>query len=42
MKMIDALAELQGYMILLLKKHYAQPLDKHSLTRDGGGIQTIF
>jgi len=39
---IDALAESQGYMILLLKKHYAQPLDKRSLIGDGGGIQTIF
>ena len=29
-------------MILLLKKHYAQPLDKRSLTGDGGGIQTNF
>ena len=35
--MIDALAESQGYMILLLKKHYAQPLDTRTLT--GGTVE---
>jgi len=33
-ELIDALAESQDYIIFLMKKRYAQPLD-------GGGIQTI-
>ena len=31
-ELIDALAESQDYMILLMKKHYVQPLDKRTLT----------
>lgn len=36
-ELIDALAESQDYMILLMKKHYAQPLDKRTLT--GGTVE---
>ena len=31
-ELIDALAESQDYIILLMKKRYAQPLDKRTLT----------
>ena len=34
---IDALAESQDYIILLMKKRYAQPLDKRTLT--GGTVE---
>ena len=36
-EMIDAMAESQDYMILLMKKRYAQPLDKRTLT--GGTVE---
>ena len=36
-EMIDAMAELQDYMILLMKKRFAQPLDKRTLT--GGTVE---
>lgn len=36
-EMIDALAESQDYIILLMKKRYAQPLDKRTLT--GGTVE---
>ena len=36
-ELIDALAESQDYMILLMKKRYAQPLDKRTLT--GGTVE---
>ena len=31
-ELIDALAESQDYIIFLMKKRYAQPLDKRTLT----------
>ena len=31
-ELIDAMAESQDYMILLMKKRFAQPLDKRTLT----------
>ncbi len=36
-ELIDALAESQDYIILLMKKRYAQPLDKRTLT--GGTVE---
>ena len=36
-ELIDALAESQDYIILLMKKSYAQPLDKRTLT--GGTVE---
>ena len=36
-ELIDALAESQDYTILLMKKRYAQPLDKRTLT--GGTVE---
>ena len=36
-EMIDAMAESQDYMILLMKKRFAQPLDKRTLT--GGTVE---
>ena len=36
-ELIDALAESQEYIILLMKKRYAQPLDKSTLT--GGTVE---
>ena len=36
-EMIDAMAESQDYIILLMKKRYAQPLDKRTLT--GGTVE---
>ena len=36
-KLIDALAESQDYIIFLMKKRYAQPLDKRTLT--GGTVE---
>ena len=36
-ELIDALAVSQDYMILLMKKHYVQPLDKRTLT--GGTVE---
>ena len=36
-EMIDAMAESRDYMILLMKKRYAQPLDKRTLT--GGTVE---
>ena len=36
-ELIDAMAESQDYMILLMKKRYAQPLDKRTLT--GGTVE---
>ena len=36
-ELIDAMAESQDYMILLMKKHYVQPLDKRTLT--GGTVE---
>ena len=36
-ELIDAMAESQDYMILLMKKRYAQPLDKRPLT--GGTVE---
>ena len=36
-ELIDAMAESQDYMILLMKKRYAQPLDKRTLT--GGAVE---
>ena len=36
-ELIDALAESQDYIIFLMKKRYAQPLDKHTLT--GGTVE---
>ena len=36
-ELIDAMAETQDYMILLMKKRYAQPLDKRTLT--GGTVE---
>ena len=36
-ELIDALAESQEYTILLMKKRYAQPLDKRTLT--GGTVE---
>ena len=36
-EMIDALAESQDYIIFLMKKRYAQPLDKRTLT--GGTVE---
>ena len=36
-ELIDALAESQDYMILLMKKRYAQPLDKRTLI--GGTVE---
>ena len=36
-ELIDALAESQDYIIFLMKKHYAQPLDKRTLT--GGTVE---
>ena len=36
-ELIDALAESQEYIILLMKKRYAQPLDKRTLT--GGTVE---
>ena len=36
-ELIDALAESQDYIILLMKKRYAQPLDKCTLT--GGTVE---
>ena len=35
--LIDAMAESQDYMILLMKKRFAQPLDKRTLT--GGTVE---
>ena len=35
--MIDAMAESQDYMILLMKKRFAQPLAKRTLT--GGTVE---
>ena len=35
-ELIDALAESQDYMILLMKKRFAQPLDKRTLTGGTG------
>ena len=36
-ELIDALAESQDYIIFLMKKRYAQPLDKRTLT--GGAVE---
>ena len=36
-ELIDALAESQDYIILLMRKRYAQPLDKRTLT--GGTVE---
>ena len=36
-ELIDAMAESQDYIILLMKKRYAQPLDKRTLT--GGTVE---
>ena len=36
-EMIDAMAESQDYMVLLMKKRFAQPLDKRTLT--GGTVE---
>ncbi len=36
-ELIDALAESQDYIILLMKKRYVQPLDKRALT--GGTVE---
>lgn len=36
-ELIDALAESQDYMVLLMKKRYAQPLDKCAIT--GGTVE---
>ena len=36
-ELIDALAESQDYIIFLMKKRYAQPLDKRTLT--GGTVE---
>ena len=36
-ELIDAMAESQDYMILLMKKRFAQPLDKRTLT--GGTVE---
>ena len=36
-ELIDAMAESQDYIIFLMKKHYAQPLDKRTLT--GGTVE---
>ena len=36
-ELIDALAESQDYIILLMKKRYVQPLDKRTLT--GGTVE---
>ena len=36
-ELIDAMAESQDYIIFLMKKRYAQPLDKHTLT--GGTVE---
>ena len=36
-ELIDALAESQDYMILLMKKRFAHPLDKRTLT--GGTVE---
>ncbi len=36
-EMIDAMAESQDYIIFLMKKRYAQPLDKRTLT--GGTVE---
>ena len=36
-ELIDALAESQDYITFLMKKRYAQPLDKHTLT--GGTVE---
>ena len=38
-ELIDAMAESQDYMILLMKKRYAQPLDKRTLT--GGTAEEL-
>ena len=38
-ELIDAMAESQDYMILLMKKRYAQPLDKRTLT--GGTVEEL-
>lgn len=38
-ELIDAMAESQGYIILLMKKRYAQPLDKRTLT--GGTVEEL-
>ena len=38
-EMIDAMAESQDYIILLMKKRYAQPLDKRTLT--GGTVEEL-
>lgn len=36
-ELIDAMAESQDYIIFLMKKRYAQPLDKRTLT--GGTVE---
>jgi len=36
-ELLNALAESQDYMILLMKKHYVQSLDKRTLT--GGTVE---
>ena len=36
-ELIDAMAESRDYMILLMKKRFAQPLDKRTLT--GGTVE---
>ena len=38
-ELIDAMAESQDYMILLMKKRFAQPLDKRTLT--GGTVEEL-
>ena len=38
-ELIDALAESQDYIIFLMKKRYAQPLDKRTLT--GGAVEEL-
>ena len=38
-ELIDALAESQDYIIFLMKKRYAQPLDKRTLT--GGTVEEL-
>lgn len=38
-ELIDALAESQDYIILLMKKRYAQPLDKRTLS--GGTVEEL-
>ena len=38
-ELIDAMAESQDYIILLMKKRYAQPLDKRTLT--GGTVEEL-